>query len=71
MRSVLQTAVAAHAPLQEYLLAVLRTPPHEVAADPERFTPRAWADTQRCVACPDVDTDAPSVHAEPSPQAAS
>lgn len=43
MRSVLQTAVAAHAPLQTYLLAVLRAPPAEVAANPERFTPRAWA----------------------------
>jgi hypothetical protein len=43
MRSVLQTAVAARAPLQPYLLHVLRASPDEVAADPERFTPRAWA----------------------------
>lgn len=43
MRTVLQTAVAARAPLQPYLLAVLRAPPDEVAAHPERFTPRAWA----------------------------
>ncbi|HEX7481335.1 MAG TPA: transposase, partial [Polyangiales bacterium] len=43
MRSVLQTAVAARAPLQPYLLAVLRASPDEVAANPERFTPRAWA----------------------------
>lgn len=43
MRSVLQTAVAAHAPLQTYLLAVLRASPVEVAMDPERFTPQAWA----------------------------
>lgn len=43
MRSVLQTAVAARAPLQTYLLAVLRADPVEVALDPERFTPRAWA----------------------------
>jgi hypothetical protein len=43
MRSVLQTAVAAGAPLQTYLLAVLRASPAEVAANPERFTPRAWA----------------------------
>jgi hypothetical protein len=44
MRSVLQTAVAARAPLQTYLLAVLRASPDEVAASPERFTPRAWAE---------------------------
>jgi hypothetical protein len=43
MRTVLQTAVAARAPLQTYLLSVLRASPDEVAADPERFTPRAWA----------------------------
>ena len=43
MRSVLQTAVAARAPLQTYLLAVLRASPAEVAEDPQRFTPRAWA----------------------------
>jgi hypothetical protein len=43
MRSVLQTAVAARAPLQTYVLAVLRADPVEVAANPERFTPRAWA----------------------------
>ncbi len=42
MRSVLQTAVAARAPLQDYLLGVLRSDPEEVAADPGRFTPRAW-----------------------------
>lgn len=43
LRSVLQTAVAARAPLQTYLLAVLRAHPVEVATFPERFTPRAWA----------------------------
>ena len=43
MRTVLQTAVAARAPLQPYLLSILRASPDEVAADPERFTPRAWA----------------------------
>jgi hypothetical protein len=43
MRSVLQTAVAARAPLQTYLLAVLRANPVEIAMNPERFTPRAWA----------------------------
>jgi hypothetical protein len=43
MRSVLQTAVAARAPLQEYILSVLRASPAEVAATPTRFTPREWA----------------------------
>jgi hypothetical protein len=46
MRSVLQTAVAARAPLQQYLLAVLRAPRAEVAEHPEQFTPRAWVDAQ-------------------------
>ncbi len=45
MRSVLQTAVAARAPLQEYILSVLRASPAEVAATPTRFTPREWMAT--------------------------
>ena len=43
MRTVLQTAVAARAPLQEYILSVLRAPPAIVAAAPGLFTPRVWA----------------------------
>ena len=43
MRSVLQTAVAARAPLQEYILSVLRASPAEVASTPGLFTPREWA----------------------------
>lgn len=43
LRTVLQTAIAAHAPLQPYLLSILRASPDEVASAPERFTPRAWA----------------------------
>jgi hypothetical protein len=43
MRSVLQTAVAARAPLQDYILSVLRAPPPIVAAAPGLFTPREWA----------------------------
>jgi hypothetical protein len=43
MRSVLQTAVAARAPLQEYILSVLRTPPAIVGAAPSLLTPRVWA----------------------------
>jgi predicted DNA binding CopG/RHH family protein len=42
LRTVLQTAIAAGAPLQTYLLSVLRASPDEIQADPERFTPRAW-----------------------------
>jgi hypothetical protein len=45
MRTVLQTAVAAHAPLQEYVLSVLRASPADVAAAPGLFTPREWAAT--------------------------
>ena len=45
MRTVLQTAVAAHAPLQEYVLSVLRASPAAVAAAPGAFTPREWVAT--------------------------
>ena len=43
VRTVLQTAVAAGVPVHEYIVSVLRSNPDEVAAHPERFTPRAWA----------------------------
>ena len=43
MRTVLQTAVAARAPLQDYLLDVLRASPKDVATEQTRFTPREWA----------------------------
>jgi hypothetical protein len=42
MRSVTHTAIAAGAPMQDYLLDVLRTAPDVVEANPESFTPRAW-----------------------------
>lgn len=42
-RSVLQTAVAARAPLQDYMTHVLRASPEEVEAQPETFTPLAYA----------------------------
>ena len=45
MRTVLQTAVAAHAPLQEYVLSVLGASPADVAAAPGLFVPREWAAT--------------------------
>jgi hypothetical protein len=43
LRTMLQTAVAAGVPLQEYVLDILQTPPDEIAAAPQRFTPYAWA----------------------------
>jgi hypothetical protein len=43
IRTVLQTAVAARVPVNEYLVSVLRTDPDEIAKHPERFTPYAWA----------------------------
>jgi hypothetical protein len=44
IRTVLQTAVAAGVPIQEYLMSVLREDPDEITNHPERFTPRAWAE---------------------------
>ena len=43
VRTLLQTAVAAGVPVQEYLVSVLRAPPDDVAKHPARYTPRAWA----------------------------
>jgi hypothetical protein len=43
VRTVLQTAVAAGVPVNEYLTSVLKENPDEIAAHPERFTPLAWA----------------------------
>ena len=37
-RSILQTAIAARAPLQEYINYVLRAHPDEVMANPSLFT---------------------------------
>ena len=42
IRTILQTGVAAGAPLHEYIVSVLRSDPDEVASHPERFTPRGW-----------------------------
>lgn len=41
-RSILQTAIAARAPLQDYVTYVLQALPEEVAAKPENFTPLAY-----------------------------
>ena len=43
VRTVMQTAVAAGVPVHAYIEAVLRADADEVAAHPERFTPRAFA----------------------------
>jgi hypothetical protein len=43
VRTVMQTAVAAGVPVHAYLEFVLRADAEEIAAHPERFTPRAWA----------------------------
>ena len=42
-RSILQTAIAARAPLQDYVNHVLRASPAAVAAEPEAFTALAYA----------------------------
>ena len=42
VRTLLQTTVAADAPVHEYLVSVLRASEEEISAKPERFTPRAW-----------------------------
>lgn len=41
-RSSLQTAIAARAPLQDYVNYVLRAPPEEVEANPQAFTALAY-----------------------------
>jgi hypothetical protein len=46
LRTILQTAVAAGVPTQEYLVDVMRADPEEVAAHPELFTPRGWSERQ-------------------------
>ena len=65
MRSVLQTAVAARAPLQDYILSVLKTSPDEVAAEPERFTPRAWVEATKRASSAEHDQQA-APEGEPS-----
>ena len=42
-RSMLQTAIAARAPLQDYVTYVLRASPEEVEANPAAFTALAYA----------------------------
>jgi len=47
LRTILQTAVAAGVPAQEYLVDVMRSNPKEILEHPERYTPRAWAARQK------------------------
>ena len=42
-RTILQTAIAAHAPLQDYVTYVLRASPEEVGTNPENYTALAYA----------------------------
>lgn len=42
LRTLLQTAVAAQVPLQEYLMDLLRTPAECIQENPQRYTPLAW-----------------------------
>jgi len=56
LRTILQTAVAAGVPTQEYLIDVMRSDPDEVAAHPERFTPQAWG-ARQTVTNPQSDDD--------------
>jgi hypothetical protein len=42
-RTILQTAIAAHAPLNEYVEHVLMAPQGEISANPEKFSPRTYA----------------------------
>jgi len=43
VRTLLQTAVAAGVPVHAYVESVLRADAADIAAHPERYTPRAWA----------------------------
>jgi hypothetical protein len=43
VRTVLQTAVAAGAPVHDYLVSVLRASADDINAHPDRSTPHAWA----------------------------
>jgi hypothetical protein len=43
VRTILQTAVAAGVPVHDYFVSVLREDEEEIATNPSRFTPHAWA----------------------------
>jgi hypothetical protein len=52
VRTILQTAVAAGVPVHEYLVSVLRASDEEISANPARFTPRAWAESNSKAGAP-------------------
>jgi hypothetical protein len=52
VRTILQTAVAAGVPVHEYLVSVLRANEDDIAKEPGRFTPRAWAAEQTAKPAP-------------------
>ncbi len=43
LRTILQTAVAAKVPIQEYLVDIMKADPEAIKAHPEHYTPHAWA----------------------------
>lgn len=61
-RTVLQTAIAAHAPLNDYVEHVLKAPPDDVATNPEKYTPLAFA---KSLPPPESDAVATKPAAEP------
>jgi hypothetical protein len=63
IRTITQTAVAAGAPVRDYIEFVLRANPDEVSQNPELFTPLAYRTRldnmlQQQRACSDQDTRA-------------
>jgi hypothetical protein len=60
LRTVLQTAVAAGVPAQEYLVDVMRADPKEIAAHPELFTPRAWRRSAPSASASTTETPPPA-----------
>lgn len=57
LRSIMQTAIVAGAPLQEYLLNILLMPREEIESHPERYTPRAWSRAYDYAATPQDDAE--------------
>jgi hypothetical protein len=47
IRTILQTAVAAKAPLAEYLVFVMKTSQKKIKANPEAYTPLAYARSKK------------------------
>jgi hypothetical protein len=47
IRTILQTTVAAKAPLFEYLVFVMKTSQEKIEANPEAYTPLAYAQSKK------------------------